>query len=133
MKRIYHFVIRRLASFIIWYLHRGGFVIVSPNDAAIIFREDSETPEVRFPWHLTPDIPEGEEDVEMPQYLAAAMVLIFAQNKNWLMRFINYYLNNEAEVDGDLDTYKQQMIAAVHAEHTVQAAGQPEESKETLH
>lgn len=133
MKRIKYFLLRNLARAIVWYLHRGGFSIVGPNDAAIIFREGSVSHEAHFPWHLAPeDMKEGEK-VAMPDYLAAALVSMFALGKPWIMHFLHHYLNNETKIDGDLETYKRQMVAVVRAENAKSEAGVPEASKETLH
>ncbi len=127
------YLLRKVASLIIWYLSRGGFVIMNPNDASIIFREGSVRPELHFPWHLAPDIPEGGPDIPMPPYLQVALVLTFALGKDWVMQFLQYYLHNESEVESDLDSYKQQMLARMQTEQAAQAAGQPEAGERTLH
>ncbi len=134
MKRIKYFLLRKLANAIIWYLHRGGFAIVGPNDAAIIFRQGSTSHEAHFPRHLAPDDIEDGEEIEMPAYLAAALVSMFALSKPWVMHFLHHYLNNEAEVDGDMETHKQQMFARVQVEQATAQAGQPEiKTDQVLH
>ncbi|MHC4566633.1 MAG: hypothetical protein ACYTE3_12845 [Planctomycetota bacterium] len=105
----------------IWWLDKMDIVdLVYRNDAAIIFREDSVSPEEYFPWHLRPE-PEEDSDqqAEVPGYLAAAMQVMFIIRKEWLMAFVADYMSNPDLMDAKL--------AEVLAE------AMAEESEETVH
>ncbi len=133
MNRIKYFVLRTISNLIISYLHSGGFVIVGPSDATVIWREGSVAPETHFPWHLRPEIAEGEEEPAMPAYLQASLITMFGLGKNWVQEFLQYYLHNEGEVDGDLETYKQGMYAeAVAVDQAVRESVYPMK-EDTLH